>query len=141
MNRLVIASGNTLRRDDGVAHRTLELLDGVQKRSELQLNPELAEDVAGFDQVIFLDADAGGNAPRIVPIDLSQSRAPFTHHSAAEEIVRLARSLYGFNGTAWLCRIPAKDFGYGEGLSPEGWESARQAAALVRRIAIPSGIL
>jgi hydrogenase maturation protease len=131
---LVIASGNTLRRDDGVAHYTLNLLDGVEKRAELQLNPELSEDIARFDQVIFLDADCGRGDPSVIPIEASQNGTPFTHKSTAEEIVRLARSLYGFTGTAWVCRIPVQDFGYGEGLSAGARDAARRAAALVENV-------
>jgi hypothetical protein len=42
---LAIASGNTLRRDDGVAHYVLDLLDGVDKRAVLQLSPEMAQEI------------------------------------------------------------------------------------------------
>ena len=130
----MIASGNTLRRDDGVAHYALNLLDDVEKRSELQLNPELSEDIAAFDQVVFLDADATKGEPTLTPVDPVSANSPLTHRSTAEEIVRLARSLYGFSGTAWLCRIPVRDFGYGEGLSPEARDAAHQAAKLVGKL-------
>lgn len=133
MRALAIASGNTLRRDDGVAHHTLDLLEGVEKRGTLQLTLELSQEIAAFDAVFFLDADAAGSAVALSPIEPAQSRAPLTHRSGAAEIVHLARSLYGFNGTAWLCRIPVRDFGYGEGLSPEARQAAERAAAEVNR--------
>jgi len=131
MRILAIASGNTLRRDDGVAHHVLDLLDGVEKRAALQLSIELAQEIAAFDTVFFLDADVNEGAPRLVPVDAFPARAALTHRSQAAEIVYLARSLYGFGGAAWLCRIPVRDFGYGEGLSPEAHQSAQQAAALI----------
>lgn len=130
----MIASGNTLRRDDGVAHYTLELLDGVEKRAELELQPELAQDIAAFDEVIFLDADTTGGEPVITRIDATPAAAALTHRSTAEEIVRLARALYGFTGNAWLGRIPVPDFGYGEGLSQEARTAARHAARLVQQV-------
>lgn len=132
----MIASGNTLRRDDGVAHYVLTLLDGIEKRAELQLNPELAQEIAAFEQVVFLDADAAAAEPQVAPIGEADASAPLTHHFSAEEIVRLARAAYGFTGAAWLCRIPAHDFGYGEGLSPEARHAAQRAAQLV--VTLPS---
>ncbi len=128
---LAIASGNTLRRDDGVAHHALSLLEGIEKLAVLQLYPELSHEIAQFDAVFFLDADASGGAPRIEPVGHSPLRAPLSHGSSAEEIVLLARSLYGFTGSAWLCRIPVDDFDYGEGLSLEARQCAQRAVALI----------
>lgn len=127
----MIASGNTLRRDDGVAHYALTLLDNVEKRAELQLNPELSQEISAFDQVFFLDADAIEGKPSLTRVDAAPLAKPLSHRSTAEEIVRLARSLYGFSGSAWLCHIPVDDFGYGEGLSLKAQEAARRAAELV----------
>lgn len=134
MRALAIASGNTLRRDDGVAHYTLDLIDGFEKRPALQLSLELSEEIAAFDVVVFVDADTSGGTPSIAAIDASPARAPLSHRSGAAEIVHLAKSLYGFRGAAWLCRIPVRDFGYGEGLSPEACQSAQEAADLIQQV-------
>lgn len=128
---LAIACGNTLRRDDGVAHYLLELLDGVEKRASLQLSPEIAQEIAGFEIVFFLDADAEASRPAVTPVDGEFARQPFTHHARAAEIVHLAASLYGFIGEAFLCRIPVTDLDYGEGLTADARGFAKQAAALI----------
>ena len=133
----MIAAGNTLRRDDGVAHYALDLLGGVEKRAELQLNPELSHDIAAYDQVVFLDADTAKGEPSLTPVEEASANSPLTHRSTAEEIVRLARSLYGFQGTAWLCHIPVDDFGYGKGLSLKAQDAARRAAELVAEVLSP----
>ena len=130
----MIASGNTLRRDDGVAHYALNLLGGVEKRAELQLSPELSHDIAAYDHVVFMDADSATGEPTLTPVAATTDESPLTHRSTPEEIIRLARSLYGFHGTAWCCRIPVDDFGYGEGLSLKAQQAARRAAGLVAEV-------
>lgn len=152
METLLIAVGNTLRRDDGVGRRVLELLGEVNAdtRTVHQPAPELSEEIARYDRVIFIDADAGTGAsdlsvmenagtgfrptgPSLEPLDPdSRNYASLGHLIAAAEIVGLARSLYGFEGEALLCRVPAHDFSAGEGLSPHAEANAGKAASLLR---------
>lgn len=131
---VLIAVGNMLRRDDGVACRVLELLkvpDGVVVRSCHQLAPEMAEDIAAADAVIIIDADVAPGEPRLEVIeDLPAS--PLTHVVRPTELVALSRRLFSFRGKAWLCRVPGHDFGQGEGLSAEAESNARIAAGLLR---------
>ena len=63
MNFLVIGYGNTLRSDDGAGQRVAEKigqweLPGVGALAVHQLTPELAENIAQADAVIFVDAVA-----------------------------------------------------------------------------------
>jgi len=117
MRALVIAIGNPLRRDDGVAH-AVRLPPGVERRDVLQLTPELAEEIAPYDAVVFIDADASAGELRIEPVNSLPSASPLTHVSKPAEIVALARALFGFSGGAYACRIPASEFSIGRGLSP-----------------------
>jgi hydrogenase maturation protease len=131
MRTLLVACGNRLRHDDGVAHTALELLGShaaCETRAVLQLTPELAEEIAGFDQVVFLDADPNAVSPHVELLSAQAPVAALTHISHPAEIVALARVLYGFTGDARLCRIPAPDLSPGEGLSPAAKDFARQAA-------------
>jgi Ni,Fe-hydrogenase maturation factor len=133
---ILIASGNPLRRDDGVAHRVLRLLGddfAGETRSVLQLRPELAGEIAGYDSVLFLDADADAAAPRFEPLRGPSRNRPMSHALGAAEIVALATALFGFTGLAVLCRIPASDFSHGEGLSARSEAAATQAASLLSR--------
>src|SRR5271169_5144401 len=116
MPALVIAIGNPLRRDDGVAH-CVRTPPGVETRAVLQLTPEIAEEIAGYDTVIFVDADVDASQVRVEAVDAAPSRAALTHASRPSEIVALARSLFGFAGEAYSCRIPVSDLSEGEGLS------------------------
>jgi hydrogenase maturation protease len=127
MRTLLIAIGNTLRRDDGGAHRALELLGGG--RAVMQLTPEIASEIGTFDRVLFLDADAEPGEPRIERVN-AKPAGSFTHQVTPATLVHLAEHLYGFRGEAFLCRIPGMDFGIGEGLSPEAEANVEKAVRI-----------
>jgi len=127
MRTHLIAIGNVLRRDDGAAHRALELLGGT--RAVMQLTPEVASEIALFDRVLFLDADINPGQPRIERV-VAEPTGSFTHQLTPGAVVYLAGRLYGFRGEAFLCRIPGSDFGIGEGLSPEAEANVQAAVGL-----------
>jgi len=137
MRTLLIACGNPLRRDDGAASEALRFLAQAPNRVLRvvhQLTPEIAEEIAGFDRVVFLDADAGAprvTIERLVPTrsrDVPMPRSPLTHAANPAEIVALSCGLFGFHGKAFLCRIPARDFSADAGLSRNAALFAQQAA-------------
>jgi len=135
---LLIAMGNPLRRDDGVAHRVIELLgplEGVQVHSCIQLTPEVAEDIGSAARVVFIDADVNPGPPAVEAVTAEQdSTNPLSHSVSIFALVELARRLYGFRGSAHVCRVPGSDFSEGEGLTPEAEAAARRAAALLREV-------
>jgi hydrogenase maturation protease len=126
MRALLITLGNPLRRDDGVAHAVPKYLS-CESRSFLQLTPEVAEDIARFDTVIFIDADVRATEMSIEGVAESRSSPALTHVSTAAEVVALSKALFGFTGRAFQCGIPAADLSFQEGLSP-------RASAFVRRV-------
>jgi len=131
---LLVASGNSLRGDDGAAQRVLELVGPEAKaemRSVMQLTPELAAEMAGFDTVIFLDAAADSETVTVTEVPKPEGPASLTHVSRPSEIVALASALFDFKGRAFECRIPAHDFDTGEGLNARTETFAREAARLV----------
>jgi hydrogenase maturation protease len=131
MPTLVIAIGNTMRRDDGAAHRVMELLGtraGVEELALMQLTPELAKEIAEYRVVVFIDADVSAPDLRIAAVDSAPSPSPLTHVSRPSEIVALARTLFGFAGEAYICRIPVSDLSEGEGLSQRTKELTERAA-------------
>jgi hydrogenase maturation protease len=130
MRTLLIACGNPLRGDDGAASEVLRLLASTPDREMLavqQLTPELAEEIARYDRVVFLDAAVDANLT-IGPLSAPVPWLPLTHVSNPMEIVALSRTLFGFTGEALLCRIPARDFLPGGNLSPYTLQFAQQAA-------------
>lgn len=137
MRGLWIGLGNPLRRDDGAASAALDRVGGSEhwrRMDRMQLTPEIAAELAGFDRVVFIDADAREGGQVLLEPVAEAAAEPLTHHSTPGSIVALARRLFGFTGIAQICRIPAVDFGYGEGLSPHAAVMAEEAARLLSRM-------
>lgn len=138
MKAIFIAIGNTLRRDDGAAHRVLELLGPVENvvmRSCQQLVPEMAEEIARAQTVVFIDADVSPGLPSLELVACGPvPKMPLAHAMKPAEVVALARELYFFRGTACVCRVPGVDFSEGCGLSPQAESNARAAAELLRSL-------
>ena len=134
---LVFAIGNTLRGDDGVAHRVADLLGeraGVQIRRVHQLTPELAEEFSNSQVVIFVDADATMDEVRLELLPPTRQPPPITHILRPGELLAIARRLFDFGGAAYLCHVPAKDFTPGAPLTPTAEAGARAALEAVRAI-------
>ena len=109
--RLFVALGNPLRGDDGIAWRVLDGLQLPGDRLHLhQLTPEVAADIAPYAEVVFLDADVAAENPVVEPVGDPTPASAFTHHVSPAAVVRAARLWFGFQGAAWLCRLPARDF-------------------------------
>ncbi len=142
---LVIAYGNTLRSDDGVARRVAEELEELalpqmQVISCDLLLPELAETVSRAERVIFVDAEVNTKEPvrahRLVAAESSQLMA---HHASASVILALARDVFGQVPQAWLVTIPGRDFGIGEELSQVALRGKKRALELIRSIQLGDG--
>lgn len=101
---LILACGNTLRSDDGVgpwlagwAQERFADDPRIQIVSCHQWTPELAEDIAGAQSVIFIDCSVALPAGSIdlVSVEPAQTPTSGTHRLAAPELLALARDLFG----------------------------------------------
>ena len=101
---LILACGNTLRSDDGIGPWLAEWAEdrfrseaGLRVLARQQWTPELAEEIAHSESVLFIDCSAE-SAPGLVAIIEIQPSAPTpglaTHHLGAPELLTLARELY-----------------------------------------------
>ncbi len=121
MRTVIIAIGNPLRGDDGIAHLIVDRLaarpGGIAVRHVHQLTPEVAAEIAEFDRVIFVDADPAAAGVLIQPLSPCPSAAAFTHVARPSDVIALAERLYGFAGKALLCRVPAADMSAGTTLT------------------------
>jgi hydrogenase maturation protease len=127
---LIIAYGNPMRCDDGLAWRAADALEhkfagaAVEILRTHQLVPELAETVSHSQAVIFVDAASsdGPNAQpgevREVPIGLPQGPPRFSHHLSPAAVIALASQLYGAHPRAFSLTLTGQCFDHGEGLSP-----------------------
>lgn len=126
---LVIAWGNPLREDDGVAWHVLEGLRALRPRPELpqlrlrhahQLTPEMAECVSRAAGVVFVDARRDGTPGdvRCHEVTPSGGTNPLAHSLSPEALLLYAQSLYGRAPTSAIVSIAGERFGMGEDLSP-----------------------
>ena len=134
---VVIAYGNPLRGDDGLAWHAAEELKqrnfpDVEIMELHQLAPELAETISRSDAVIFVDAAAAtgqGKPGEIRVVEMAapgfgrDSISPFHHQYSPPSLLALAAQLYGARPRAYIASLVGKDFGPGERLSP-GVENA-----------------
>lgn len=119
---LVIGYGNTVRGDDGVGPALVHWVEqqhwaGVTAQTAQQLFPEMAQDVANFERVLFIDASAEPLPKvRLHPV-LEASNTLMAHRCCPGSLLRMARELYGAQTEAHLLTIPADCMEAGTALS------------------------
>lgn len=131
---LIIAYGNPLRGDDGLAWRAAGELVArlgdakIEIHTLHQLAPELAETISHQDAVIFVDAaaPAANRQPGEICCEeireeeireTGQERA-FSHQLSPHAVVALARQLYNRTPRAFSVTMTGQDFDHAESLSP-----------------------
>jgi hydrogenase maturation protease len=128
---LVIAYGNPLRCDDGLAWRVAEKLSeqnlpsGVEIITCHQLTPELALPASQASTVLFIDAARAGIPGEIAtqPIKPRQLPSIFTHEFSPSTILNVAQGLYGRCPEAFAVSLCGECFDHGETLSQKVKES------------------
>jgi hydrogenase maturation protease len=150
---LVIGFGNVYRRDDGVGFVVVNALreklgrplldvedDGFDDLGHKvdtlllhQLVPDLAETIAAYDLVIFVDAHVG-----TIPDPIHEEEVIARYESAIvphqlhpRTVLALAQELYGGQPHGMLLSILGHDFDFGEGLSAQ---TAELVPAVVDRV-------
>ena len=101
---LILACGNTLRSDDGIglwlaqwAEEKFREDQSIRVISRQQWTPDLAEDIASAESVLFIDCSLESAPGSVSLIEVQPSALPqglATHHSGAPELLALARDLY-----------------------------------------------
>lgn len=146
---LIIAYGNPLRCDDGVAWHAADALEGKFPLDQVeilrvhQLAPELAESLRRSDSVIFLDAataesdDAKAGEIRAEQIERNKESQPsgFCHTFSLTNILTLSEQLYGASPHAYFVCMIGENFSYGESLS------AAVASSLPEFVARAEGLI
>jgi len=142
---LIIGYGNIDRQDDGVAWHILcqiaeinglsDFCSGQESFREdsklhllfdLQLTPDLAEVIANYDRVCFVDAHTGNiendiSFSYIIP---EYKPSAFTHHMSPETCLSLVKTIYKREPEAVLASVRGYDFEFGDGLSSKTAELA-----------------
>jgi hydrogenase maturation protease len=151
---LVIGFGNPDRQDDGVAWHVLHALatrlnlpapDSYEDefpRNELldfafhlQLTPEMAEEIAEYQRVCFVDAHTGSVPVEVqmVPVQSQFQHSPFTHHLTAQSLLSMCQAIYGKTPNSTLLSIRGYRFEFERELSPETSALVPQAVDLIQK--------
>jgi hydrogenase maturation protease len=124
---LIIAIGNPLRGDDGVAWHIAEALEqhglppGATLLTVHQLLPEIAEAASRAEQVIFIDASLTHYPGEVVVMDLQAGQPGSmggTHELDAAGLLAMASRLFGVAPPATALLVGGAAFDHSETLSP-----------------------
>jgi len=144
---LIIAYGNPLRSDDGVAWRAADMLAEKFSTAEVeilrlhQLAPELADTLRGFDRVIFIDAtlsERPGTKPGDVRVEELRAEVPdtarFSHAFSPQKVVGLGAALYGACPQAFLVTVGGAHFDHGTELSASVENALPELISTIERL-------
>ncbi len=126
---LILACGNTLREDDGIGPFLAEWAEEHWRDDprvcvicDHQWTPEMAEEVAGAETVIFVDSSLEQAPGQVLLREITAASLKpglVTHHLGAPELLGIALDLYGKQPRrARLMTVGAGSIELGEGFSP-----------------------
>lgn len=153
---IILGYGNPDRGDDGIAYHLLnELIQKYSTKKEdlsnfqeagildlnpeidlwynLQLIPEVAQDLANYEHAIFLDAHTAEIPELILVKELTPAykNSPFTHHLTPGSCLDLAEKLYQHAPHATLITVRGYSFDFSRELSSETTRLAEQALHII----------
>jgi len=137
---LVIGYGNILRGDDAAGVRAAELVAKRYPEIECicvhQLMPELAEQVAQYNTVVFIDAEVNAIKPNVRTVEFSDgSDQPRTHFLSPKSLLTLSQQLYQrVPTTVYAIGIPATEFEFSEQLSSSTARVVKEIMNLIESI-------
>jgi len=140
---LIIAYGNPLRCDDGLAWRAAEALSRMNLPPDVaiitrhQLTPELAVQASQAETVLFVDAARSGVPGELAtsPLMAQPLSSAFSHECSPAVILGIAREIYRGSPRAITISLCGECFDYGETLSSKIEESLPRLIALVGGLA------
>lgn len=144
---LIIAYGNPLRSDDGVAWHAADILAERFSAPDTeilrlhQLAPELADTLRSFDRVIFIDA-AFGEDPDIesgaVGVEeifpATPDPARFSHAFTPQRVLGLAAELYAARLRAFSVTVRGANFDHGNTLSAPVADALPNLVSTIERL-------
>ena len=151
---LILGFGNPDRGDDGVAWYILskianhfnkslseeqieccmvELNDAIHLWFNMQLIPEISEQLANYQHAIFVDAHTVDVKEDISAIDLKPEfqNSPFTHHLTPSSCLSLTQSIFGKYPEAKLISVKGYSFEFNNQLSQKTCALADQVVEII----------
>ena len=137
---LVIAYGNPLRSDDGIAWQAVEEIRRKLPFLTIvcvhQLTPELSKDASGADTIIFIDAMSSGEPGKVQcqTVSADCTRVDLSHNLAPAQVLAFCKQLYEVEPRAFLISIGGKCFDHGERLSVAAENALPRVTAMVNEL-------
>jgi len=140
---VVIGYGNPLRGDDGIGPQVIEQLKLRFPASEVielischQLNPELADDIARADHVIFIDATDKPAASDVVceSVIPQSAKRTYSHQLEPASLLAMAADLYGTCTPGTMITVAGESFDRRIGLSARAERGVAQTMATVEQL-------
>jgi hydrogenase maturation protease len=144
---LILACGNTLRGDDGIgpwladwAEERFAGQSDVRVISRQQWTPELAEEIAHTESVLFVDCSVESAAGTVKTIHVEPAHPDeglATHHIGAPQLLDLARELYdSLPRNALLLTVGAGSIELGEEFSQAVTAALPEACRQIEKIVL-----
>ena len=143
---LILSCGNPLRGDDGVgpwlaewAEERFRAEEQVRVVVRQQWTPELAEEIARAQSVLFIDCsvDSAPGSAALLPVEPAAAQGLATHHLGAAELLALSRDLYNSQpSNALLLTIGAGSTELGEAFSDAVTAALPAACRLIEEIVL-----
>ena len=153
MRTLIFGYGNADRQDDGVAWHILKELitrnnlapvedadidihdeiHNVDYGFQLQLTPEMADDLKKYDRVCFVDAHTGA-VPEEIQVDQVTAifqKSALTHHLTPASLLSITETIYHKVPQTILVSVRGYEFGFSQSLSAATASLTRQAADII----------
>lgn len=152
MSTLIFGYGNYDRQDDGVAWHVLKdvrqrlnipdpdkIADEIESEDDiafvfqLQLTPELAEEISRFERVCFVDAHTGSipdevHVENITPLF---QHSPLTHHLTPNSLLSIIEVIYNKAPESILVSIRGYEFQFSQTLSNRTAPLVPQASSII----------
>jgi hydrogenase maturation protease len=134
---LVIGIGNTLAGDDGVGAAVARRLRRRRRSRDVrvlvvhQLTPELVEEIAAAERVIFVDAGLTGTGVEVTQVTPAARWSALAHTMTPAELLGLTMAICGSNPEALVVTVPGLTFEPGPSPSPRGRRHFQEAIRAV----------
>ena len=159
MRTLILGYGNVDRGDDGLGYYVVNEVSHHLTHSDLepygyepetltlevsgmfqrQLVPEMAEMLADFDRVVFVDAHTGAydEEVRVTRIEPNYAPQALTHHMSPEMLLYLTEAMAGHCPEGYLCSARGYEFDFCDVLSERTHTLADQIVQRVLEMVSP----
>jgi hydrogenase maturation protease len=147
---LIVAYGNPLRCDDGIAWRAADALEGKLPESQVeilrlhQLAPEVADSVRQRELVLFVDAacvddveNTRAGEIRICEVSGGQTLerpGHFSHVYSPAKVLGFVRELYHETPRAFVITMAGENFDHGDNLSAPVTSALPELVTKIQRL-------